>query len=71
MGNKIDWTVRELADKVGVNESYIRQLLGSRRLTGYKRAGAWFIPADEAARWVEEKRRDLEVQLARLRSFGK
>jgi excisionase family DNA binding protein len=48
-----DWTTRELADQAGVDPSRIRQLLLSKRLTGYKRGRDWLIPDSEARRWLE------------------
>lgn len=50
-----DWTVKELATEAGVDPSYIRHLLIDKKLRGYKRAGAWFIPDEEARRWLEER----------------
>lgn len=50
-----DWTVKELAKRAGVDPSTVRHALLAGRLKGYKRAGAWFIPDDEARRWLYER----------------
>lgn len=51
-----EWTVMELAEAGGVSDSRIRQLLMEGRLSGRKRAGAWFIPDDIAQVWLTERR---------------
>ena len=52
-----DWTVKELAERAGVDPSAIRHALAAGRLKGYKRAGAWFITDEEARRWLAERDR--------------
>lgn len=51
-----DWTTAELAEEAGVDQSRIRQLLLSGTLRGIKRANTWFIPDDEARRYLEDRR---------------
>lgn len=51
-----DWTTSELAAEAGVDQSRIRQLLLSGGLRGYKRAKTWFIPDEEALRYLRDRR---------------
>ena len=50
-----DWTTEELAAEAKLNPSRIRQLLLSGEIRGVKRAGIWFIPDDEARRWLDKR----------------
>ena len=50
------WTAKDLADAAGVTDSQIRRLLGQGALDGaFKRAGAWFVPADVGEKWVKDR----------------
>ena len=53
LGKMRDWTTQELADKANLKPSRIRQLLIRGDIRGEKRAGAWFIPDNEARRWLD------------------
>jgi len=52
-----DWTTTELARHLGVNDSYIRQLLLAGRLKGHKRGPIWLIPDEEVQRWLKSRRK--------------
>ena len=51
-----DRTSAELAAEAGVDPSRIRQLLISGEIQGYKRASVWFIPDEEARRFLDDRR---------------
>ncbi len=51
-----DWTTSELAAEAGVDPSRIRQLLIGGEIQGYKRASTWFIPDEEAHRFLDDRR---------------
>lgn len=50
-----DWTAAELAAKAGVSDARIRQLLTSGIIQGYKRTNAWFIPDEEAQKFLAKR----------------
>lgn len=53
---RTDWTVKELAEWVGLNPSRIRQLLLAGEIKGHKRGPIWLVPSAEAQRWLENRR---------------
>jgi len=46
----------ELAEKAGVTGFGVRKLLRKGVLRGYKRRGIWFIPREEAERYLESRK---------------
>jgi len=50
------YTVKELAEKAGVNTSYIRQILIAKKLSGYKVGRDWMIPHKSGDDWLEARR---------------
>ena len=53
---RTDWTVKELAERAGLNPSRIRQLLLAGEIKGHKRGPIWLVPNAEAQRWLENRR---------------
>jgi excisionase family DNA binding protein len=53
---RTDWTVKELAERAGLNPSRIRQLLLAGEIKGYKRGPSWLVLNAEAQRWLENRR---------------
>jgi len=53
---RTDWTVKELAEWVGLNPSRIRQLLLAGEIKGHKRGPIWLVSNAEAQRWLENRR---------------
>lgn len=56
--DKTFFTARELAQRAGLSESRIRQLLIAGRLRGSKVGATWIIDSQEAARWLVERERE-------------
>ncbi len=52
----VPFTTKELSRTAGVSDAYLRQLLIAGKLAGYKQGRDWFIPADVAQRWLEERK---------------
>jgi excisionase family DNA binding protein len=50
-------TAQSLAAQAGCSDAYIRQLLIDGRIAGTKHGDVWSIPAEEARRWLSERRR--------------
>jgi len=46
-----DYTVKEAAERLGVTGAAINMAILRGRLLAWKRAGAYFIDADELERW--------------------
>jgi hypothetical protein len=46
----------ELAEEAGVTGFGVRKLLRKGVLKGYKRRGLWFIPREEADRYLESRK---------------
>jgi excisionase family DNA binding protein len=55
-----DWTTTRLSKVAGVSDAYIRQLLLSGKLEGYKLGRDWRIPDEVARPWLED--RGVEVE---------
>jgi len=56
--DKLFYTVRDLAERAGVTETRIRQLLlDGRDLQGEKVGQNWIIRPDVARRWLESRGR--------------
>ncbi len=51
------WSTKQLAEAAGVDSSYIRQLLLSGKLDGYKVGRDWAIPDDVARTWLEARQK--------------
>ncbi len=53
------WTVKELAEKAGVSDARIRQLLiADKELHGQKLGRDWVVSVKEAARWLVEREKN-------------
>jgi len=52
----LPFTVKELAEAAGVHVSYIRQLLQTGKLDGYKQGRDWFVPVDVGRAWLASRR---------------
>lgn len=53
---RVDWTVKELADKAEVSGQYIRRLISEGELPGtYKVGNVWLIPKATAERWLARR----------------
>lgn len=50
-------TTRELAEKAGVSQEYVRRLCAQGVLNATKPGRDWLIPDDEAERWLRERGR--------------
>lgn len=50
------WGTAELAREAKVTASYVRQLLVEGRMDGYKLGRDWFVPDEEAQRWLATRR---------------
>jgi hypothetical protein len=46
----------ELAEAAGVTGFSVRKLLRKGIIKGHKRRGIWFVPREEAERYLEERR---------------
>jgi excisionase family DNA binding protein len=50
-------TLKQAAERVGVNPSRMRQLVGKNRFPGASKPGHdWMIPEADLVRWMEEDR---------------
>ena len=50
------WDTLELAKEAKVSGTYIRRLLSTGKLQGYKIGNSWAIPAEVGQRWLDERR---------------
>ena len=50
------WTVKELAEAVGVDASYIRRLCIQGKIEGTKLGRDWLIPGPVGAAWLKQRR---------------
>ena len=55
MGRKTHLTVKELAERAGVDPSWIRHLCGTGEIKAQKAGFMWIIPIAEAERWLRER----------------
>jgi excisionase family DNA binding protein len=51
------YTTTELAQAAGVTDAYIRKLCIAGKLTGRKMGRDWAIPAEEAKRFIADRRK--------------
>lgn len=49
------WTTEQLATAADVSSAYLRRLLKAGKLRGSKVAKTWFIPDEEAERWLAQR----------------
>ena len=50
------WSVKQLGERAGVTGGYIRRLLiEGEEIQGKKLGYTWYIPDEEAARWLKER----------------
>lgn len=49
-------TTRELAVMAGTSDARIRQVILEGKLEAEKRERDWFIPQDEAQRWLDSRK---------------
>lgn len=50
MANK--WTVPQLANKAGISQTYIKRLLATHKIPGYKLGRDWVIEDKDALAWL-------------------
>ena len=60
------WSVRQLADTIGLTDARIRQLIGEEHIAAAKVAQTWVILDHEARRFLSS--RGIEVERAVLES---
>ena len=53
-------TTRELAEKAGVSQAYIRRLCVEGVLEATRPGRDWLIPEEEAERWLRHHKRELD-----------
>lgn len=49
------WTAKQLADRAGLADAYVRSLLIDGKIQAGKFAHVWAIPDEEAARFLGER----------------
>lgn len=54
------YTVTELAEEAAVSVAYVRRLVADGKIEGRKVGPLWTIPADEARRFIQKRRRRWE-----------
>lgn len=52
---KREWTTTELAERAGVSQAYVRQLILAGEIRARKVGRDWIISNTEAQRWLENR----------------